>query len=297
MTPDARAEWPLPPAYDFFTTTALLRTGPHDPTLRREPDGLWKATHTPDGPAAVRLAIGESLQAEAWGPGAATALGDVPRWVGLAEPAWRLPAHPAVDRLLEQHRGLRLADTRDVFEALVTFVLQQRVTWEEATGMWRRLCDRLGDVAPGPMPLRLPPTARKLRAVGPETIADLGIGWQQARTLVAVARVARTLQRAADLPTADADALLQSVPGVGPWTSAMALGVRLGRPEPVPVGDFHLPSTVAWALANEPRATDERMVALLAPFAPQAFRVIRLLWAAGVRAPRYGPKAPFRRPR
>ena len=294
MTPDASARWPLPSAYDFFTTTSLLRTGPFDPTTRREADGLWRAAYTAAGPVSVRLTVGEAVDAAAWGPGAAAILGDVPQWVGLDEPAWTLPTHPVVDRLLREHRGVRLTDTRDVFEALVTFILQQRVTWEEATVLWRRLCEHLGEPAPGPVPLRLPPSARALRAAGPDRLADLGIAWQQARTLMAVARAARALQRAADLPTPEADALLQSVPGVGPWTAAMVLGVRLGRPEPIPVGDFHLPSTIAWALANEPRATDARMVALLEPFAPQAFRVIRLVFAAGIRAPRYGPKRPRR---
>jgi 3-methyladenine DNA glycosylase/8-oxoguanine DNA glycosylase len=293
MTPDASATWPRPAVYDFFATTALLRTGPFDPTLRREPDGLWRTTQTPDGPATVRVWVGDPLRAEAWGPGASRALADIPRWLGLDEPAWSLPPHPVVDRLSRAHRGLRLTDTRDVFEALLTFILQQRITWEEATALWRRLCEQLGAPAPGPMALRLSPTARTLRAVGPERLGDLGIAWQQARTIMAVARASRLVERAADLPTTEADAVLQSVPGVGPWTAAMVLGVRLGRPEPVPVGDVHLPSTVAFALTGEPRADDARMLSLLTPFAPQAFRVVRLVFAAGIRAPRRGPRAPI----
>ena len=91
---------------------------------------------------------------------------------------------------------------------------------------------------------------------------------------------------------AEAAALLQKVRGIGPWTAGMVLGMRLGRPEPIPVGDFHLPSTIAWALAGEPRATDARMLELLAPFGDQAFRVVRLVWAARIEAPRRGPRAP-----
>ena len=103
------------------------------------------------------------------------------------------------------------------------------------------------------------------------------------------------MRRAADLPTDEAEALLQKVRGIGPWTSAMVLGVRLGRPEPIPVGDFHLRDTIAWALAGEPRATDARMVELLEPFRGQAFRVIRLVSAARLEAPKRGPRFAWRR--
>ena len=55
-------------------------------------------------------------------------------------------------------------------------------------------------------------------------------------------------------------------------------------------GDVHFPHTVCWAFANEPRGSDARMAELLAPFAGQAFRVLRLLYAARIEAPRRGPK-------
>ena len=101
--------------------------------------------------------------------------------------------------------------------------------------------------------------------------------------------------RARELPTDQAAQLLQHVNGVGPWTASTALGDRLGRPEPVPVGDFHLPHSVSWALAGEPRGSDERMAELLAPFPGQAFRVIRLITASGIGAPKRGPRRALRR--
>jgi hypothetical protein len=52
---------------------------------------------------------------------------------------------------------------------------------------------------------------------------------------------------------------------------------------------------VAWALAGEPRGTDERMLELLEPYCGQRGRVIRVLELAGVRAPRYGPRLAPRR--
>ena len=294
MEPDAAGEWPIPEAYDLFETTHRLGIGPHDPTFRREPHGFWRATHAVDGPASVRLTVGDALRAEAWGTGAASAIRDLPSWIGLIEPPWTFGPHPVVDRLARRHRGLRSTDTRNVFEALTVTVLQQLVTWQEAAASWRRLCLSLGEPAPGPGSLQLPPTSPAIRAAGTGRIHALGVGLRQSRTLMEVAFAAHAVQRAADLPTGEATSLLEHVRGIGRWTSSVALGARLGRPEPLPVGDYHLPHTIAWALAGEPRGTDERMAELLTPFAGQAFRVIRLVHAEGIEAPKRGPRRALR---
>ena len=85
------------------------------------------------------------------------------------------------------------------------------------------------------------------------------------------------------------------MPGIGPWTAA-EVGVRaLGDQDAVSVGDFHLPHLVAFALAGEPRGSDERMLELLEPYRGQRARVVRLLEMSGLQAPRYGPRLPERR--
>jgi 3-methyladenine DNA glycosylase/8-oxoguanine DNA glycosylase len=63
-----------------------------------------------------------------------------------------------------------------------------------------------------------------------------------------------------------------------------------GDPDAVIVGDYHVPHLVAWALAGEPRATDERMLELLEPYAGQRARVQLLLKTAGLTPPKYGPR-------
>jgi len=293
--PDATASWPLPKPYDFFETTRMLRTGGRDPTVRREPDGLWRTAHTPEGPATVRLTVRRELLAQAWGPGADRVMQDIPRWLGLHEEPWQLPAHPATDRLLREYPGIRGTDTRDVFEALVGVVLQQLVTWNEAAMNWRRLCEQFGEPAPGPTDMLLSPTPLAIRSAGTDRLRSAGIGIRRARTLIEIARVAHALQKAADLPTAQATELLQKVRGIGPWSAAVALGMRFARPEPVPLGDYKMSHTLAWVLAGEPRATETRMLELLKPFEGNVFRVVRLVFAARIEAPRRGPRRPWRR--
>ena len=67
-----------------------------------------------------------------------------------------------------------------------------------------------------------------------------------------------------------------------------------GDPDAVSVGDFHIPHTVAWALAGEARGTDARMLELLAPFTGHRGRVCDLLAAGGISAPKFGPRMPVR---
>jgi len=71
--------------------------------------------------------------------------------------------------------------------------------------------------------------------------------------------------------------------------------VALGDRDSVSLGDYNLPNTVSWALAGEPRGTDERMLGLLEPYRGHRARVLRLLAAAGITAPRFGPRMPLRR--
>ena len=92
----------------------------------------------------------------------------------------------------------------------------------------------------------------------------------------------------------EAERILRSIPGVGPWTSALVRSEALGDVDAVTVGDYHLPNTVSWALAREERGTDERMLELLEPYRPHRGRVVALIHAAGIGAPKRGPRREIR---
>jgi 3-methyladenine DNA glycosylase/8-oxoguanine DNA glycosylase len=95
-----------------------------------------------------------------------------------------------------------------------------------------------------------------------------------------------------DLPSAYRR--LEAFPGVGPWTAAKVALVALGDSDAVPVGDYHLPHAIGYALEGTPRSSDDRMLELLEPYRGQRARVIRLLTISGIGAPRFGPHMPLR---
>ena len=84
-----------------------------------------------------------------------------------------------------------------------------------------------------------------------------------------------------------------SLPGVGPWTATSVAAIAFGDADTVVVGDFHLPSIVAWNLVGERRADDARMLELLEPFRPHRGRVVALLARQG-HPPRRAPRAALR---
>ncbi|MHB8670728.1 MAG: DNA-3-methyladenine glycosylase 2 family protein, partial [Acidimicrobiales bacterium] len=105
---------------------------------------------------------------------------------------------------------------------------------------------------------------------------------------------ARRLEETVTLSRSDAYRRLTALPGIGPWTAAEVGLVALGDPDAVPVGDYHLPNQVAWALVREARADDVRMLELLEPYRGQRGRVVRLVLAGAGPAPRYGPRMALR---
>src|SRR5262249_45670486 len=261
----------------------------------------------PEGPATLLVRwtrdpapVAEcGLAADAWGPGREWMLGGVDELTGAADSpsdVWRRfdGAPPVVARALRDTRTIHIGASRNLYHVLLPTVIAQRITAREALRQWRRLCRALGTPAPGPPELTagllLPPSPDALRGRPTWWFHPLGIEVKRARTLVEVARHHDALWRWAAAGSATAGSKLGLLPGVGPWTVGSVLGPALGDPDAVPVGDFHLPHIVAWNLAGEPRATDERMLELLAPYAGQRGRVLHAVARTGRAAPAFGPR-------
>jgi 3-methyladenine DNA glycosylase/8-oxoguanine DNA glycosylase len=116
-----------------------------------------------------------------------------------------------------------------------------------------------------------------------------GVDGARRRALVAAAHVAHQLERAPGLGGAAGRDLLRKVPGIGVWTAAEVAQRAWGDPDAVSFGDLHIPHTVGVALVGH-RLDDAGMAEVLAPYAPQRQRAVRYIEAAGIRAPRFGPR-------
>jgi 3-methyladenine DNA glycosylase/8-oxoguanine DNA glycosylase len=198
--------------------------------------------------------------------------------------------HEVVRRALAGARGLRIGRSDRLLHSLVPTVLEQRVTAGESLRSWRTLCERLSAAAPGPAGLLLPPDPDRLAELPSWWFHRLGVERCRAETIIRCARRADTLERLTGLTPAEAARRLATIPGVGQWTIGSVLGPVFGDPDAVPVGDYHIPHAVCFALAGEPRGSDARMLELLAPYTGQRGRVVRALMLDGWRAPRFGPR-------
>jgi 3-methyladenine DNA glycosylase/8-oxoguanine DNA glycosylase len=281
----------------FDTTFELslrltLGSGGADPDGRRG----WWATRTPDGPATVLLEHATTrVEATAWGAGGDWALDHIPAVLGFGDhPEALIPEHRLLQDLHKQKRGLRIGRTDRVFESIVPAILGQKVATQEAHRNHRALIRRFSEPAPGPLDLWLPVAPGDLAEVPYWQVHELGIERKKADLLRFVAKRAGRLEEITAMTREAAFARLIAFAGIGPWTAALVMGSAWGDTDAVPVGDYHLPNTVTWALAGEPRGDDRRMLELLEPYRGQRGRVIRLLKAGGIHAPKYGPKTGIR---
>jgi 3-methyladenine DNA glycosylase/8-oxoguanine DNA glycosylase len=275
---------------------SAFRYGNGDLTTRVGPGEFWRATYTPDGPGTLHLSWRDGARlAHAWGPGAGWLLARVPAFTGELDPGHRFTAgHPAI-LVAQRDHDVRIGASGTPYHELLPTILGQRITAGEALRQWRDLTRALGAPAPGPadrLPtdLRLPPDPERLAQQPTWWFHPLGIEAKRAATLKEVARRAARLHEWAALPPAEAATKLALLPGVGEWTVGCVLATAFGDPDAVAVGDFHLKNVVVHALTGRARGTDAEMMELLAPYAPNRGRAVRLLLLTGHQAPKFGPR-------
>ncbi|MEV0528184.1 DNA-3-methyladenine glycosylase 2 family protein [Streptomyces sp. NPDC050439] len=291
--------WTPPYPLNLGLTVGPLRRGPADPTFRTTPAGeAWRACRTPEGPGTLRVALrGDTVEAAAWGPGATWLLDQLPNLLGESDaPEAFVPRHRLLAVTAHRRPGLRLIRTGLVMESLIPSILEQKVTTDEAYRAWRLLVRKYGEPAPGPVPEQLRmyvmPDPRTWSLIPSWEWHKAGVDDKRASTILRAVRVAARLEEAAAMEPLKAQARLELIPGIGPWTSAETVQRSNGAPDAVTVGDLHLPGIIGHALADNREADDEEMLRLLTPYEGQRHRAARLILLSGRTPSRRKPKMP-----
>jgi endonuclease III len=281
-----------PRPIDLAKTLGPMQRGRGDPTMRSGHGFVERASRTPEGASSVRFVeTAGGIDVEAWGPGAAWMLDRAAAWCGAEDDDAGFDPPPGLVReIWRLNRGLRIPRTGLLTERLIPVILEQKVTGNEARRAYRRLVTALGAPAPGPLGLVLPPEPERVAALPYYAFHPFGVERRRAEVVRAVCARTAWVDEAAALPVDAARDRLSTVRGIGPWTVAEVARTALGDADAVSVGDSHVPNIVAWALAREPRGSDERMLELLEPYRPHRGRVQLLLEHGGIRAPAFGPR-------
>ena len=272
-------------------------------------DGHWYRRAEPGSAGALILAAtadADGTTLEVWGPPETpaqerdAALEAAAGWTGLRDDLTAagevLSAFPELRRLTDLVGEVRLSRTPTIAEAFGRSVIEQLVQSKEARRSIAQMVACAGEQVTATLWLWPPPAV--LGATPMWDLRRCGISGRMIKALHAGAVEAGRLERARG-DWAVLDRRLLALPGVGPWTSAETR-LRLGDPDAVAVGDYHLPTTVGYALSGpdgdgpDGTWTDDGMLALLEPYRGQRGRVIRLAGMAAARglAPRKGRRAP-----
>lgn len=277
---------------------SCLRRGAGDPTSHHERGSgtWWFAWHTPEGPVTLRLSQAraeDEVAAAVWGAGGEWALDGLEALLGEGDDASGFVAHhPLVAELARRFPGWRVTRTRLVTQAIVPSIIEQKVTGKQAFAAYRMLVRRFGEPAPGPggaLRLVAPPDAATWARIPSWEWLQAGVDGARSRAAVTAAGRASRLEQCVDLPVAQARSRMESLPGVGRWTSAEVAQRALGDADAVSFGDYHVAKDIGWALTGS-AVDDDGLAELLEPYAGHRFRVQRLIELGGIRRPRRGAR-------
>lgn len=178
-------------------------------------------------------------------------------------------ADPVLRRVVDAHPDLDprawLAELppMDAFGALVFQVVGQQLS----VAATRRILGRLGAAFGDRMP-----TPEDLLAVEPATLRATGLSRRKVETLRSLAsRFAEGTLRDAELRAMsdeDVEAVLTTVPGIGPWTVHGMLIIAFARPDVVLPGDLALRKVVRRVYRLDHLPSEEEVLRIAEPWRP-----------------------------
>ena len=290
-------EFVAPRRYDLVGTLKFHRFGLGDPSIILKPRQMRKLQWWNGHPLYLKVDHQKDLlKVRCCGPGSNISRADIERFLGIHAPPFQVDGHPFMTRLSHQCRGIHPTKTIHLGYDLIRTVMQQLIEWKDAARAWRSFLKCTGSSTQIDADLLLPPSYKQIYDAPIEILHSAGISQRRCITVRELARIGNRIDSWASLPAVSLRKKLSHIPNIGPWTIEHCLGFALSQSDAVPLGDYQLPHTVCWALSGQDRGNDEQMLKLLQPWDGQQWSVLRLLFAADVRAPRKGPRLNLGKP-
>jgi DNA-3-methyladenine glycosylase II len=178
---------------------------------------------------------------------------------------------PDLAGIVARHGPPPLWDRAAGFGTLVHIVLEQQVSLASARAAFDRLTAAADPLTPG-----------RFRDLTDAELLAIGFSRQKARygraLADAIASGALDLEELGELDDDAVHRALQSVPGIGPWTSTIYLLMVLGRADVWPAGDIALATSVAEVKGLGRRPGVAEMSELGEAWRPWRSVAARLFW-------------------
>lgn len=180
-------------------------------------------------------------------------------------------AEPRFAEIVKRHGPPPLWARDPGFQTLVLLMLEQQVSLAQGRAMYARIATATGTV-----------TAENVARLGESGLRALGVTRQKSAYLAALAmqleRKTLDLDAIATLPDAEADAALDALHGVGPWTAQCYLLFALRRADVFPAADLALMEAVRGLWRLHARPSPEAMARRALAWRPYRAVAARLLW-------------------
>jgi DNA-3-methyladenine glycosylase II len=185
-------------------------------------------------------------------------------------PFYELAApHPVIGPLTRSLCGLKPFRPANLFDMLVTAVIEQQISLAAAQQIRARLVHRFGAEVEGEPVF---PAPSVLAVVTVDELMECGLSRRKAEYVTGVATEVLTgaldLEELAAAPSDIVRARIVSIRGFGPWSAEYVLIRGLARPDAVPIDDLAVRTVVGKLLGDGGRPSPAEAAAMLAPLAP-----------------------------
>ena len=180
-------------------------------------------------------------------------------------------AEPRFAQIVKRHGPPPLWPREPGFQTLVLLMLEQQVSLAQGRAMYTRIANATGTLTPA-----------NVARLGEAGLRALGVTRQKSSYLAALAAQlegkAVDLAALATLSDVDADAALDALRGVGPWTAQCYLLFALRRSDVFPAADLALMEAVRdlWKLRARP--SPDALARRARAWQPHRAVAARLLW-------------------